>query len=35
MYGTTPDPTQQDLAQARLDVEAILVVAKAALEPAG
>ena len=34
MYGTSPDPTQQDLAQARLDVEALLVVARAALEPA-
>ena len=32
MYETAPDPTETDLAQARIDVEAVVVLAKVALE---
>lgn len=32
MYETTPDPSESDLAQARLDVLAVIQVAKAAVE---
>jgi hypothetical protein len=34
MYGTAPDPTVEDLAQARRDVEAVMALAKAAVESA-
>ena len=32
MYATAPDPTEQDLSQARLDVEAVLALARSALD---
>lgn len=32
MYETAPDPTETDLAQARIDAEAVVVLAKVALE---
>jgi hypothetical protein len=34
MYDTAPDPSEQDLAQARLDVQAVVALARAALEAA-
>ena len=32
MYETAPDPSETDLAQARVDVEAVVVVARTAIE---